>query len=296
MATASSTPKTISVVIPTRHRNDLLAKCLDCLAPGTQTLAPELYEVIVTDDGSETNARDFIAANYPWARWSDGPHRGPAANRNNGARQATGEWIVFTDDDCEPQPEWLSSLYQHMSDPKIDVLEGRTYTERENKGPFYQAPVNENGGYLWSCNMAVRQSAFHELNGFDEKIPYPHLEDVDFRLRVRASGRPMLFVPEAAIFHAQRPVRSILSQVKTHESALYLSRKHGLPLKFFGLHPVVYTRIQLRLAIRSARNPVEGLRFLLTRSLVEGACLIGLLPRWKRKYAASTSPRVGGAA
>lgn len=40
-----------SVVIPTCRRNDLLAKCLDRLAPGQQTLSPDQYEVIVTDDG-----------------------------------------------------------------------------------------------------------------------------------------------------------------------------------------------------------------------------------------------------
>jgi len=39
----------ISVIIPTCHRNDLLAKCLDCLAPGVQTLPPEQYKVIVTE-------------------------------------------------------------------------------------------------------------------------------------------------------------------------------------------------------------------------------------------------------
>ena len=90
----------ISVIIPTCHRNASLAKCLDCLAPGTQTLPPEQYEVIVTDDGSRSTAQQMVQENYPWVLWIAGPCRGPAANRNNGAEAAQGQWLAFTDDDC----------------------------------------------------------------------------------------------------------------------------------------------------------------------------------------------------
>src|SRR5579862_6697110 len=48
LASSAATP-VISVVIPTRHRNDLLSRCLDCLAPGAQTLSAGQYEVIVSD-------------------------------------------------------------------------------------------------------------------------------------------------------------------------------------------------------------------------------------------------------
>ncbi|MFM6224388.1 MAG: glycosyltransferase family 2 protein, partial [Dolichospermum sp.] len=73
-----------SVIIPTYHRNDLLAKCLDCLAPGMQTLPADQYEVIVSDDGYQSTAQEMIEQNYPWVKWVAGPGKGPAANRNNG--------------------------------------------------------------------------------------------------------------------------------------------------------------------------------------------------------------------
>ena len=41
-----------SVVIPTCERNDLLARCLERLAPGAQRFSADRYEVIVTDDGT----------------------------------------------------------------------------------------------------------------------------------------------------------------------------------------------------------------------------------------------------
>ena len=50
----------ISVVVPTCHRNDLLARCLEGLAPGAQTLPADQYEVIVTDDGTRSTAEALI--------------------------------------------------------------------------------------------------------------------------------------------------------------------------------------------------------------------------------------------
>ena len=54
------TTEFFSVVIPTCHRNDLLARCLDRLAPGAQTLPAARYEVIVSDDGSVTTAEVLL--------------------------------------------------------------------------------------------------------------------------------------------------------------------------------------------------------------------------------------------
>ena len=62
----------LSVIIPTCHRNDLLAECLDRLAPGRQQgqASGQLdYEVIVTDDGQHTTAETMIREHYPWVRW-----------------------------------------------------------------------------------------------------------------------------------------------------------------------------------------------------------------------------------
>jgi len=101
----------LSIVIPTCHRNESLARCLDALAPGVQTLEPEFYELIVTDDGTAANAKEMVKLNYSWAKWVEGPKRGPAANRNYGAAQAKHEWLVFTDDDCVPCQNYLKVFW-----------------------------------------------------------------------------------------------------------------------------------------------------------------------------------------
>ena len=145
-----------SVIIPTYHRNDLLAKCLDCLASNVQTLISDDHEVIVTDYGSLTTAEEMINHHYSWVKWVAGSHNSPAANRNNGARYAQGEWLVFTDDDCLPDPQWLEAYTKNMTNGmNYLVLEGRTYVDRPRKSLAETSPVNETGGYLWSCNTKV---------------------------------------------------------------------------------------------------------------------------------------------
>ena len=95
-----------SIVIPTCNRNDLLSKCLDMVNDGLLLLDKEV-EIIVSDDGKDDNAKNLIEKNYPFARWVEGPKRGPAANRNNGVKNSKGEWLVFVDDDNVLKADYL---------------------------------------------------------------------------------------------------------------------------------------------------------------------------------------------
>jgi GT2 family glycosyltransferase len=192
----------ISVVIPTYHRNDLLAGCLDLLRPGVQSLPADQYEVIVTDDGSQSTAESMIAQRYPWVRWVAGPRRGPGANRNSGARFARGEFIAFTDDDCLPAPGWLGA-YALAIEAGLDVYEGKTTCSAGIRSPLDEAPVNLDGGCLWSCNTMVRAELFRTLGGYDEDFPFS-CEDVEFSDRLKLNGIPWRFIPDAAVDH---PVR-----------------------------------------------------------------------------------------
>lgn len=280
-----NTPK-LTVVIPTCRRNDLLARCLDCLVPGAQTLPAEQYEVIVSDDGpADNNARQLVETRYPAVRWFQGPRRGPAANRNHGASHANAPWLAFTDDDCVPQPGWLEVFARRIAEPDGDgcrVLEGRTDCGVEHIGPFEQAPGNDTGGFLWSCNFAVERALFERMGGFDAGFPYPHLEDVDFRLRLDDAGEPYRFLPEARIVHPPRPVGPALSWVRAQESSFYLARKRGVSLAAVNFSVGTYLRLCKR-SFEGARGAWEATR--LGWRIVEEVALLGFyLPRFVRKY------------
>ena len=194
-----------SVIIPTFKRRETLSQCLNHLAHGTQTISPDLYEVIVTDDALAGTGDDSLMAEYPWVRHLPGPQKGPASNRNNGARAAQGEWLVFLDDDCLPRPDFLlgyhEAIQQHAD---YQVLEGSTVAERKQLRLDEEAPINETGGYLWSCNFCIQRSVFNEMGGFCELYPYACMEDVDFREQLTERKIDFLFVPKAAVVHPWR--------------------------------------------------------------------------------------------
>ncbi len=198
----------ISIVIPTCNRPDLLARCLEHLAPSTQTLSAQFYEVIVTDDSDTDEAARLVYESFSWARWTAGPCRGPAANRNHGASQAKGEWLVFTDDDCLPEPGWLVAFQQaQINNIGISVFEGRVFADRPRRSLCEVSPINDKGGNLWSCNVFILCSLFKELGGFDERFPYPAMEDVELRVRLENRCQRIVFVPEAGVCHPWRRAR-----------------------------------------------------------------------------------------
>ncbi|QCR22604.1 glycosyltransferase family 2 protein [Pontibacter sp. SGAir0037] len=223
----------ISVVIPTRHRNDYLAQCLDCLHPDVQSLKSDNYEVIVSDDGSLTTSESMIKEKYPWVRWVAGPRKGPAANRNNGVQHIRAPWIAFTDDDCLPNSNWIEAYVKAIkTNPSHNVFEGKTMPDREQQRFNEVSPRNEKGGYLWSCNLAVRANYYKEIGGYCEDFHF-ELEDIEFRTRVIKDGQELIFVPEASACH---PWRLVNYHYKVGiDSVLTLLKRHPDHRKYYSL-------------------------------------------------------------
>lgn len=216
-----------SVIIPTYQRHSDLFKCLECLAEhfSSETSADALdgVEVIVSDDAREKALQDALAAKFPWVRYFAGPSRGPAANRNNGAAQANGEWLVFTDDDCLPGQGWLHAF--HRKAMEATVLEGTTIAERPRERLDEESPLNS-GGYLWSCNFAIQKSFFDSLGGFDENFPFAAMEDMDLKKRIDDARAGILYVPDAVVVHPWRRSQGLAMWKKRQASMFYFMKKH----------------------------------------------------------------------
>lgn len=242
------------------------------------------YEVIVTDDSPPGESMErLVRERFPWARWVPGARRGPAANRNHGAAQARGEWLVFTDDDCLPAKEWLRAFAAHVGDhPKAEVLEGRTNTGGIACGSFETAPVNETGGFLWSCNLAIRRSLFDAIGGFDENFPSAHMEDVDLRWRLRERGSRVEFVADALVVHPPRPISGLWKDTRKNEANVYFARKHGVSVAEAGLSIGVVARICLR-NWQGCRGFSDSLR-MTTRNLGWVLLTALQLPAWLWRY------------
>lgn len=205
----------LSVIIPTCNRNDLLGKCLDCFAHGRQTVDDSLYEVIVTDDGKNSQAKELISNNYPWAKWVEGPKKGPAANRNNGAQYAKGEWLIFIDDDVLPDNNILRSYKMGIEENTgCLAFEGSIYPDDWNSlsKDMMECPVNINGGVFWSANICVSNGLFKLINGFDDRFLIAAQEDQDIYENLKLHTN-VVFLKDAKVIHPVRKV-SLLAKVR----------------------------------------------------------------------------------
>lgn len=262
--TDSAAP-TWSVVIPTYDRHETLAACLDRLAPGAQSLDGAHYEVIVSDDARRVATRLFLAERFPWVRYTPGPARGPAANRNHGAAEARGTWLVFTDDDTLPSPGWLAAYAAALAaNARAEALEGRTTCRAGFGTPMHYAPVNERGGLFWSCNVAVRADRFREVGGFDEGFTVAHMEDQDLREMLRLRGVGIHWVPDAVVDHPPRrqPSGRRLGLLRAAE-VRYLY-KHGAPrpVRWRLLRGVASLRVGIVRSLPWSADSLHALRSL----------------------------------
>jgi GT2 family glycosyltransferase len=209
----------------------MLGECLRLVEKAVAQAGAAPIEVIVTDDSQDARTREVVGSTYPWVRWVRGPRRGPAANRNAGVAAASGSWVIFTDDDCLPEPLWLREYLGAMrAHPSCNVFEGRTVADRERRRLDEESPTNMTGGYLWSCNMAIRRKLFDSMGGFCESFPHAAMEDVDLRLRLEAQHEAFPFVFGATVCHPLRSGKGVRFTVKAGRSYLHLVARHPVLL------------------------------------------------------------------
>lgn len=188
----------ISVVIPTKGRDGALERCIKAL--GKWRGEPLGGAVVVTDDGRSVETR--MLCERLGARYTEGPQRGPAANRNHGAKLVKADMLIFLDDDVVPGPGLLEAYFRAF---KEDIVyEGQVTCLGGLASPLEEAPENLHGGRLWSCNMMLRRGLFEYVGGFDERFRYPHMEDVAFKAKLDRLGIKTKFVPDATVDHPPR--------------------------------------------------------------------------------------------
>jgi len=199
----------ISVIVCTYNGSATLRACLDSL----QKLRYHDYEVMVIDDGSTEDIAAIIAA-FPEVRYLRQEHVGLSAARNMGAREASGEILAYTDDDCLADEDWLSHIAAGFDDPKWVACGGPNIPpapRHEIEAVVAAAPgapahvmLNDaEAEHLPGCNLAIRKAALNAIGGFREHYRTAG-DDVDICWRLRDAGWHLRFMPGAMVWHHRR--------------------------------------------------------------------------------------------
>ena len=120
-----NSPASISVIVPTRNRVQSLKSCLASLV--RQKPGGRAFEVLVIDNGSSDDTRSAtreFEKEHNSIRYFFEPRPGLHEGRHRGMKEATGEVLVFLDDDIEAQDGWLAAIGKTFDDPAIALAGG----------------------------------------------------------------------------------------------------------------------------------------------------------------------------
>ncbi|MEA2462042.1 MAG: hypothetical protein QOH90_2219 [Actinomycetota bacterium] len=226
-ATNDGLKPAISVCIVTARRSPHLRRCLASLK--AQVEAPP-WELLVSANGDSAVA-DEVLATFPKAVVRFTPRANPGNARNLVVPLATGELILFLDDDIVAEPHLLSRLHRlSQAHPEVSVFGGPNLTPpgssrfqfvqgavlssivssgpvRRRYGPHPAAKADER--FFILCNLAVRRRAM---------VPFEHdlvcAEENRLLTELGRRGGAMLYDPSLIVHHERRPdLRGFVQQL-----------------------------------------------------------------------------------
>lgn len=211
--------KKFSFVICTRNRAGQLTNLLSSISRAVAAVPEHTFDLTLVDNGSTDATADVFES---WAHTAPikavriySERVGLAASRNVGIRTATGDILIFTDDDCVLSPEYCADMVACFSrnfQPRI--LGGRVELGDVTDAPFTikTSPTSARlegathpGGFVLGCNMVVPRAIFAEIGVFDERFGagarYLSGEETDILYRAHRAEIPVEYVPNMAVYH-----------------------------------------------------------------------------------------------
>ena len=198
----------VSVIICTYNRAHLLERALRSLA--CQTMESEDFEVVVVNDGStdetaqvcEAMGREMLNLQYAASE----KNMGTPSAANLGIRSSSGDYIIFTDDDCIPRKDWVERMKEALD--REPVVAGAVASPTShfvklchNIAEFPAVMAGKKSGhvdFIAGANMGFRRSILEELDGF--LTPLLAL-DMELILRARERGYRIYYAKDAIVTH-----------------------------------------------------------------------------------------------
>ncbi len=212
----------LTVIIPTYNRKDILRKCLNALFD--QTYPQSDYEVIIVDDGSTDGTEEivkFLINSSPCILgYFKQKHKGPAAARNLAIKNTRGRIILFLDDDSIAIPALLKehmTWHKRYFQENIAILGYATWSHElkctplmkwlDKGGPQFhywkiEGKKTVDYKYFYTCNVSLKTD-FLRNNGlfFDEHFQCAAYEDIELGHRLEKNGMVLKYSKKAKVYH-----------------------------------------------------------------------------------------------
>jgi len=210
----------VTVIIPVYNDVERLRLCLDALAE--QDYPADLVDVVVVDNASTTDLRPALPDDERFTMIGE-RRKGSYAARNAGLEVATGEVLAFTDADCRPWRDWLSTAVATLRGPDApDAVGGRIrLVFRDGPDPstgpelyesvhgFDQERFVTTFHFAATANLVATAEVVRGVGGFDPTLQSGG--DDDFGHRLAAGGRRLVYAHDAVVDHPSRPTWSELT-------------------------------------------------------------------------------------
>jgi GT2 family glycosyltransferase len=212
----------VSVIVVNYNGLRHIPDCLDSLS--RQTLAANLWEAIVVDNGSTDGSVAYIQQAHPWVQVIElKRNAGFAAGNNAGLRLARGPFVALLNNDAVAAPQWLERLLRAAERvPDIGGVAGKIRFRHdpdllnsaglmlswngygEDRG-FHQRDLgqfDQPAEVFGACgaSLLLRRAMLDDVGVFDEAL-FMYYEDLDLAWRARLRGWRFVYEPRAEVWH-----------------------------------------------------------------------------------------------
>jgi glycosyltransferase involved in cell wall biosynthesis len=256
----------VSIIIPTYNRLPRLKQVIAAIE--AQEFPLERAEVIIISDGSTDGTHEYLEGlRTPLSlRFIPQTNAGPAAARNNGFRNARGEYVLFIDDDVVPGPQLVGEhmrlqagrtnlvVLGPMLSPSDFDLSPWVAWEQAMLEKQYDALLRgvwpATARQFYTGNTSLPRQVLVASGGFDER--FRRAEDIELAYRLEQLGVEFAFTMQAVGYHyAERSFASWLQTPYTYgRSDIIFSRERQGSLLTFVREEFKERNVLIRSLVR----------------------------------------------
>ena len=275
-----------SVIIATHNRPDSLRSLLASLAP---EVAAGSREIIIAENG--TPAPTQLAIEGIPLKHLHEPRAGKCRIQNRAIAEASGEILVFLDDDLVVAPGYIEAVEQFFDTHReFAAMKGRILPAEDPEkkvglmSPYLDLPIADHGeevvevrGVL-GANMAFRAETIKQVGPFDERLgpgAGGHEEETEMSQRLRRAGFRIGYAPKALVYHDVDPSRAnrerFIRIARERGRCRMLHEKHSA-LDVITKNAIAMARLRIAQLTRAdlARIAREERRLAVARGMFDG--------------------------